>query len=55
MKVTKASVHYGTATDSKRCDGCSMSTFPDGKTTGTCSLVIGPIAVNGTCDKWEAK
>jgi len=55
-KVSKESVNYRPATNSKRCGTCSM--YRDTNTSkiifGRCTLVEGLIRIRDTCDKWEA-
>ena len=55
-KVSKDSVNYRPATNSKRCGTCGM--YRDNKhkrnDIGRCTLVEGLIRLRDTCDKWEA-
>lgn len=53
MKVSKDSVNYRPATNSKRCGNCVM--FDDKQNIGRCTLVEGLIRRDDTCDKWQAK
>ncbi len=56
-KVSKPSVHYRIASGDKRCGNCKMfepHVLYKGH-TGTCSLVLGAIHKDDTCDEWRGK
>ncbi len=58
-KVSKPSVHYRQADPKakRRCGTCSMfkpHVLYKGH-TGTCTLVLGSIHKDDTCDEWERK
>jgi hypothetical protein len=56
-KVSKDSVNYRPATNSKRCGNCSMfieRQYADYSDKGRCTLVEGLIRIRDTCDKWVA-
>lgn len=50
-KITKTKAGYRVATSATRCGSCSMYR----PVQQSCTLVIGPIRADDTCDRWEPK
>jgi hypothetical protein len=53
QKCTKAEVNYRKATGKQRCGNCSM--LRERTIDYTCTLVMGVIKRDDTCDEWSKK